>query len=145
MIQKIKNLTELKQVSMIEASLFFDYAYTYHQFLEIYQNNNYTIYVYLNQTQELVLGYLVINNLIDENEIIKIGVAKSAQNQGIGSKLINFIKTQGKNLILEVSRMNGPAINFYLKHNFKQIALRLGYYKDGSDALIMKWVKNCGE
>lgn len=143
MIQKIKNLVELKQISIIEKALFLDHAYTYHQFLEIYQNNNYIIYVYLEK--KFVLGYLVVNNLIDENEIIKIGVTKSAQNQGIGSKFIGFIKKENKSLILEVSKTNTTAISFYLKHDFKQIALRLGYYKDGSDALIMKWIKKHGE
>jgi len=43
-----------------------------------------------------------------------------------------------KNIWLEVSSRNKKAIRFYEKRGFLLQDIRKGYYRDGSDALVMR-------
>lgn len=74
-------------------------------------------------------------------ELLKIGVSKNFQNQGIASKLISYIANDmrdlgAKELILEVRKKNLAANKFYQKIGLEQIATRKKYYSDGEDALV---------
>ena len=77
-----------------------------------------------------IIGYMSFYQVMDEVEIIKIGVVKSYQRNGYGSFLIKELKKLDiKKIFLEVSIENVKAINFYLKNGFKEIGLRKRYYK----------------
>ena len=77
-----------------------------------------------------ITGYMSFYQVVDEVEIIKIGIIKSYQRSGYGSFLIKELKKLNiKKIFLEVSSENVNAVNFYLKNGFKQIGLRKGYYK----------------
>lgn len=138
MIQKLTNDNELRQIASLEHELFHDHCYSYDQLLEMYENQNYSYYVALNEQQE-VLGYLILLDIIDANEIIKIGVSPRTQGMGIGSKLMQFAKDLNQPLLLEVSSLNKNAISFYEYHGFKLINVRKNYYADGSNGLIYRW------
>ena len=45
---------------------------------------------------------------------------------------------------LEVSEKNTAALALYEKSGFREIARRRKYYKDGSDAVVMKMEENNG-
>ena len=78
----------------------------------------------------IITGYMSFYQVMEEVEIIKIGVIKSYQRNGYGSYLIKELKTLDiKKIFLEVSIENVQAINFYLKNGFQEIGLRKMYYK----------------
>jgi ribosomal-protein-alanine N-acetyltransferase len=94
--------------------------------------------------EDKITGYMSFYQVIDEVEIIKIGVMKSYQRNGYGSFLIKELKKLNiKKIFLEVSTENVQAINFYLKNGFQEIGLRKMYYKskDGTsvDALRLSF------
>ena len=89
-----------------------------------------------------LVGFIHIQDLIDEIDIINIIINENYRRKGYASKLLDYVISilNNKKLILEVSSLNIPAINLYKKYGFEQINVRKGYYS-GSDALIMekKW------
>tara|TARA_B110001452_G_scaffold36169_1_gene27740 strand:+ start:208 stop:639 length:432 start_codon:yes stop_codon:yes gene_type:complete len=83
--------------------------------------------------EDKITGYMSFYQVMDEVEIIKIGIIKSYQRNGHGSSLIKELKKLNmKKIFLEVSTENVKAINFYLKNGFKEIGLRKRYYKSKS-------------
>ena len=77
-----------------------------------------------------IIGYMTFYQVIDEVEIIKIGIVKSYQRYNYGSFLIKEIKKLNiKKIFLEVSSANVNAINFYIKNGFQKMGLRKKYYK----------------
>ena len=83
--------------------------------------------------EDKITGYISFYQVMDEVEIIKIGIIKSYQRNGYGSFLIKELKKLNiKKIFLEVSTENVKAINFYLKNGFKEIGLRKRYYKSKS-------------
>ena len=86
-------------------------------------------------------GFIVYRIVVDECEIITIGVNPEKRRQGIASAMIGIIekniKNQGvKKLFLEVSSTNIPAQKLYENMGFKVVGLRPKYY-DGVDAILM--------
>lgn len=86
-----------------------------------------------------VIGFIHIQELVDELDIINIVISEKYRRRGYASMLINHVINfaKGKKLILEVSEQNINAINLYKKHNFVEINRRKGYY-NGIDAIIME-------
>ena len=102
--------------------------------------DSYIIYLYVENNE--VLGFLIIEETIDESGIVLLYVDKNSRRQKIASYLLDYFisdKTFTKaRILLEVSNNNEAAINLYDKFGFKTINVRKKYYKDGSDALIME-------
>jgi ribosomal-protein-alanine N-acetyltransferase len=87
-------------------------------------------------------GFIVWRTVLDEAEIITVGVHPDARGAGIAIAMLgimeNEIKKVGaKKIFLEVSAENTPAINLYKKCGFIQNGLRPKYY-DGVDAILMQ-------
>ena len=86
-------------------------------------------------------GFIVWRTVCDEAEIITIGVHPDARGTGIAIAMLglmeNEVKKSGaKQIFLEVSAENVPAINLYKKCGFVQNGRRPRYY-DGIDAILM--------
>lgn len=86
-------------------------------------------------------GFIVYRIVLDEAEIITIGVNPEMRRNGIASAMIGIIektiKSQGVNKIfLEVASNNIPAQKLYENCGFKTVGLRPKYY-DGVDAILM--------
>ena len=86
-------------------------------------------------------GFIVYRIVMDEAEIITIGVNPEFRRTGIASAMIGIIektiKNQGvKKLFLEVASNNIPAQKLYEICGFKTVGLRPKYY-DGVDAILM--------
>ena len=95
---------------------------------------------------EIVMGqnsFIVWRRILDEAEIISIGVAPIARRTGTGTALMQIAEryiTQsgGKIIFLEVDDANTPAIEMYKKCGFIATGTRPHYYENGHDAIIMK-------
>lgn len=86
-------------------------------------------------------GFIVYRIVVDEAEIITIGVNPDFRRQGIAAAMVGIIektlKNQGvKKIFLEVASNNIPAQKLYENSGFVQVGLRPKYY-DGVDAILM--------
>lgn len=85
-----------------------------------------------------VLGYIGIQYVGEEGEIVNIAVLPKYRNTGIGSALLDcaehFCEEAGVSILhLEVRQGNLPAIHLYEKHGFREVGLRKGYYSDSHE------------
>ncbi|MCI6151777.1 MAG: N-acetyltransferase [Fusobacterium perfoetens] len=89
-----------------------------------YWENNYSLVkeiipkskVYVFEENNKIKGFL---GIVEENYIAGIFVKEEFQNQGIGKKLIDFIKSKKENLFLNVYNKNIRAKKFYFSNDFK--------------------------
>ena len=85
-----------------------------------------------------VIGFLAVQENIFEAEVLQIAVKKSYQGQGIASALFAQLPAD-KEIFLEVRESNRPALLFYKKEKFEEIARRKAYYHAPiEDAIVMK-------
>lgn len=100
-------------------------------------NPNETIYVY--KENNIIKGFIHIQNGLDIIDLLNIIVKPEYRNHGIGSVLLKYIidNKQDKKIMLEVRSKNINAIQLYQKYDFKIINIRKNYYKD-DDAIIME-------
>lgn len=90
---------------------------------------------------EKFLGYLYYEVVLDEAEIISICIVPEARKKGIASELWHSLIAdfQIEHCFLDVKESNEPAKSFYKKMGFLEYGRRKKYYRDGSDAILMKW------
>ena len=89
----------------------------------------------------VIKGVLVYEYFYDRIEIDYIIVNNNYRNNGIATKLLNFIENKYnniRNITLEVRESNYEAINFYLKNGFKKVTIRKNYYKNEDGILMIK-------
>lgn len=72
--------------------------------------------VYIFQENNIIKGFI---GIIEDGYIAGLFVKEEYQREGIGKKLIEYIKPKYKQLKLYVYAKNENAINFYCKNNFK--------------------------
>jgi len=95
-----------------------------------------------------IRGYAILMPVVDEAELLTIGVAQAEQRKGLGRAILAEMLSmaRAKNMqrvFLEVRSSNVAAIALYRSAGFSQVGLRRGYYQnaDGSeDALVMACV-----
>ncbi|GLR66545.1 N-acetyltransferase GCN5 [Acidocella aquatica] len=85
-------------------------------------------------------GFLLLRTVLDEAEILTIGV--TAPRQGIGGALMRqAIRAAGwqgvRTIHLEVAADNAAARALYASLGFTQTGFRKAYYPDGGDALTL--------
>lgn len=86
-------------------------------------------------------GFIVWRTVVDEAEIITIGVNPEMRRNGIATAMLtiieNNIKKQGvKKIFLEVASNNDAAKKLYANAGFETVGIRSKYY-DGVDAILM--------
>ena len=88
---------------------------------------------------------VVLTVVLPTCRILNFTVDKEYRNNGFGKKMIrqylNIIPVNSI-LFLEVNKNNYVARKIYTDFNFKEIYQRKNYYKNGEDALILKYEKN---
>ena len=85
-----------------------------------------------------VIGFLAVQENLFEAEVLQIAVKKAYQGQKIATALFDFLPAD-KEIFLEVRESNRPALLFYKKEKFEEIARRKAYYHAPmEDAIIMK-------
>ena len=90
-----------------------------------------------------VCGYAGLCDYPDEAFVQTLGVAPSAQRQGLGARLLQALleeaaRRRHSTVLLEVRADNAPAIGLYERFGFRRTGIRRGYYQpSGTDALVM--------
>lgn len=85
-----------------------------------------------------LVGFLVWQETDFEAEVLQIAVLPSYQGQRIATSLFDFLPAD-KEIFLEVRESNRPALLFYKKEKFEEIARRKAYYHAPvEDAIVMK-------
>lgn len=92
-----------------------------------------------------VIAYVFIMIVLDEATVLNITVDPDYQGQGLGRKLLQYVKNHLANqkigtIFLEVRQSNTVASSLYESEGFHEIDLRKNYYptKNGrEDAIIM--------
>ena len=130
------NKSDYTTLIKIEKSIFQDHA-SKNQIINLDKQTSHMLWKI---EEKEIIGFISFFHVKDEIEIIKICIIKSHQRKNYGSILLDKIKKlKIKKIFLEVSVENIQAINFYLKHGFKKIGVRKGYYSgknsSRSDAL----------
>jgi ribosomal-protein-alanine N-acetyltransferase len=130
--------TFLQPLSELEREIFGINNYCISQLLEMIISTEYICFLAVEKKN--ILGYLIIHNIVDNYEIMKIGVLSAARKKRIGSQLLKkYVDTIKFPLLLEVRETNEIGQNFYNKNGFEKIGIRKNYYKDtGENAIIMK-------
>lgn len=87
------------------------------------------------------VGYAIFRHVAGEAELLRVGVAPEERRQGIARILIEEGLTHLRRAGVETChlevRTNNPAIHLYEALGFERTGLRRGYYRDGTDALVM--------
>lgn len=101
---------------------------------------------YVAKYDGLVVGYVGVQVLGDDLNLLKIAVLPQYRKLGVASKLMQktFELKQQKNLqnyFLEVRESNLTAQNFYQKFGFKTKSTRKKYYDGKEDAFVMFFEK----
>ena len=85
-----------------------------------------------------LVGFLVWQETDFEAEVLQIAILPSYQGQKIATALFDFLPAN-KEIFLEVRESNKPALLFYKKERFEEIARRKAYYyAPVEDAIVMK-------
>ncbi|HFI0144154.1 TPA: ribosomal protein S18-alanine N-acetyltransferase [Streptococcus suis] len=88
--------------------------------------------------QELV-GFLAVQTVLDEMEILQIAVRADFQRLGIASQLMAAVMDWDGDIFLEVRESNSTAQALYTRQHFTKIGKRKDYYRNPvEDAVLMK-------
>lgn len=123
----------------------FDDFWNYHVLKQELENPNSEYFVAL--IDDKIVGFAGIWTAVDDIHITNIVTKKAERNNGIGTKLLEYLilVAQKKNLsslTLEVNENNNPAIHLYEKHHFQKVGQRKNYYKQNENAIIMTYYFN---
>ena len=88
------------------------------------------------------VGYLVATTAADVADLHRIAVDPERRRQGVAAALLDaargVVRRHGaQRMLLEVRADNVEARAFYADAGFVQIDQRRGYYRDGTDALVL--------
>tara|TARA_B100000886_G_scaffold281676_1_gene205794 strand:- start:772 stop:1221 length:450 start_codon:yes stop_codon:yes gene_type:complete len=144
MLKRKGDLLDLNKIYALEKMIFTNEAWTLNMLKNELSgiNNSETLII---EENKLILGYFIYRKLLSEYHILNLGVYPLKQNKGIGSILLEYFLNDIENIssvFLEVKKSNFSAINLYRKNGFRICGERKNYYRDGSSALIMNYVKN---
>jgi [ribosomal protein S18]-alanine N-acetyltransferase len=91
-----------------------------------------------------IVGFVIFHIAADVSEIYNIAVENGYARSGVGHELMaaaiqESARRRATKVLLEVRKSNNPAINFYLKFNFRIAGERKNYYSNPvEDAYVME-------
>lgn len=142
-IQNPDNMT-LKRLYEIEISAH-THPWTYDDLKGSFNEHWFVLGIYVKN--ELV-GFSVSSTIIDETELLTIGIKRAYQAQGLGTMLLQATLKEAKRracnvCFLEVATNNKSALAMYKRAGFVQIGLRKNYYpktstQEARDAYAMR-------
>ncbi len=106
--------------------------------------NHQQLSIILNIQKSALVGFIAFSTIVEEAEILKIGVKKEKTCQGIGTGLLNKMtqqlrKNRIRQIFLEVREDNLLAVSLYQNHGFELAGKRNNYYQSPpANALIFK-------
>lgn len=135
---------DIDAVMRMESELFTDESWTESMFWSELSQRETRHYVVAVDGDD-VIGYAGLCAYAPHEAYVQtIGVTKSRQGEGIGTRLLFDLIDEAGNrgcprLDLEVRADNAPAIALYERHGFHRIGTRRGYYQpSGTDAVVMR-------
>lgn len=92
---------------------------------------------------DAIVGYAVTLRSDDVVDLQRIAVAPAHRRAGIARLMLETVRRAGRSegahrMLLEVSADNNAALAFYAAEGFVEIDRRPRYYRDGSDALVLR-------
>lgn len=132
-------IESLDEIRKLECACF-DYHWTEEQFKLGLERHAFYIFGYV--LKGLLVGYLAYSVVLDEMEVLNLGVHPDFRKQGIGRGLMQALLKQCRDIgvvkgLLDVKKSNMPAISLYESLGFKQVGVRKKYYPDtNEDALL---------
>lgn len=119
-----------------------DYPWTRGNFIDAL-NQGYMCRI--DQQDGAVRGYAVLRRIMDEAELLTIGVAAGQQRKGLGKAILAEMlqlarEDKMRRVFLEVRASNVAALALYRSSGFDEIGVRRGYYQKAGgceDAITM--------
>ena len=89
------------------------------------------------------VGYAAVSVVQDVAELQRIGTEPYARRTGVARALLAAVEEHAvaggaERMLLEVRDDNLAALAFYGQAGFAEIARRAGYYRDGTDAVVLE-------
>jgi ribosomal-protein-alanine N-acetyltransferase len=106
--------------------------------------------MYVAHTPDEPIGYIVGRMVLDEGEILNLGVAGSARRQGTAHALVRrlletFTAAGVRRVFLEVRDSNLAAQRLYADFEFREVGRRRRYYRAPvEDAIVLQAVISAG-
>jgi [ribosomal protein S18]-alanine N-acetyltransferase len=143
---RLMQADDVAAVSAIER-LVQSHPWTEKQFIEAVASYQSTVI----EQQGEVLGFCILQPVLDEANLLLMAVHPKMQGQGLGYRLLEqsmeLLKNEPVQIFLEVRETNIAAVKLYEKSGFHQIDLRKNYYpkSDGTREHAIIMVKACSD
>jgi ribosomal-protein-alanine N-acetyltransferase len=88
-----------------------------------------------------VVGYVATRAAGDAVDLTRVGVVPDRRRGGLATRLLDAALSAvptAQPVLLEVSAGNAGALAFYVAAGFVEIDRRRRYYRDGTDAVVMR-------
>lgn len=97
------------------------------------------------QQSEQIVGFAIVQAVLDETHLLNVCVEPTAQGKGLGKTIVQHVIDHAKSvsaviILLEVRRSNERAQQLYLQAGFNEMSVRKGYYpaeQGREDAILM--------
>ena len=136
------SIKDSEEIYALEQICFDEDAFSKKQFIYLVKKSK-SEFVVVRKGGKIIAYLIVLKRKNSKHyRIYSIAILPEARGLGIGKRLLEYAeKTALKNnthkISLEVNENNYAAIHLYAKHGYLKVGYRLGYYADGSPALIM--------
>lgn len=135
-------IDDVPEVSALEDMLFPIDAWPRQMFYDELSQPD-TRQYYVAEKESGIVGYAGLMCIHPVADVQTIAVVPECEGQGIGSTLLGMLiddarKRSAADVLLEVRQDNPRAQDLYRRFGFEQIHVRKRYYRDGTDALIMR-------
>jgi len=133
--------TDAALLARLHAQCFFE-AWSVESFAALLANQG--CFAFADETEG---GFIVVQVVVDQSEVLSLGVVPAARRRGIASELLSVAQKQAAAMgaimmFLEVDCSNLPAIALYKQQGFVEMGRRKAYYAtpEGgrSDALTLR-------
>ena len=100
------------------------------------------VFAFVSERHGVPTGFIVGRQLVDEGEILNLGVKTEFRRRGEGRALADrlleaFTQRGIVKVFLEVRESNQSAVSFYESVGFRQVGRREEYYRDPEEAALI--------
>ncbi len=132
MKSRLMKSEDIEKVYEIENQCF-SMPWSKHEIMESFSRED-SIYCVI-EKDDVVIGYAALFFVLDEANIINIGINNEYRGIGAGEELLKYLinNVKGKNvskIFLEVREGNHIAVKLYEKIGFKEIGIRKNFYQN---------------
>lgn len=146
MIQiRLMTKEDIETVDLLEHTSFSE-PWPRSAFLEIVDKKDAHYYVAVDSESGNICGGCAMFFILGEGDITNVAVFPEYQNQGIATKLLEYVIADGrekglKEFTLEVRVSNAAAIRAYEKVGFEEEGIRPGFYSHPKEDALIMWIR----